>query len=226
MNYFITHCFQPICNLANKSIIGYEALLRDATSPETSPITMFKEADKIGHRNNLDRSSIKVAIDKFIDESSLLFVNIFPSTILKEDFLSWWDTNIPRSASIVIELSEDESIKDWKEINIILEELRLVGVKVAVDDMCSGYSSFQHWIELKPEFIKLDSYFIKGLSINPQKQKIVKSLMDIFYDTTKVIAEGVENIEDLYYIEKLGIPYGQGYYLGRPSHKNNMITIG
>lgn len=223
LSYFIVHWFQPIYHLINNNVIGYEALLRDASSPKTPPVKIFMEADKNDNRNILDLISIKTAIDAYKDESSLLFLNIFPSTILKKDFLSWWDIHVPSSTAIVLELLESEPIMDWEELKMITKELQTRGIKIAVDDMGTGYSSFQQWIELEPDFIKLDRYFVKDLSANSRKQDTVRSLLSLFSGTTKVISEGIETIEDLYSVKQLGVSYAQGYFLGMPSPKENLF---
>ena len=174
---FITHWFQPIYELGNNNILGYEALLRNASQLKVSPTDIFKEAEKKGCENILDLLSIKTAIESFECESKLLFLNIFPSTLLQKNFLSWWDINVPSSMTAVLELLESESIRNWKALRKITSELQTRGVKIAVDDMGRGYSFYQQWIELDPDFIKLDRYFAENISENSRKQKAEMSLV-------------------------------------------------
>lgn len=217
--YSITHWFQPIYHLKNNSIIGYEALLRDASELQVSPVDIFREADENGYRNILDLISIKTAIESFKDETNPLFLNIFPSTLLERDFLAWWDIHVVPKIPVVLELLENEPIENWEELKKVTKELQARGVKIAVDDMGGGYSFFQQWIELDPDFIKLDRYFAENLSVNSRKQKTVRSLVDLLSDTTEIIIEGIEKEEDLNVAELLGITYAQGFFLGRPSPK-------
>lgn len=219
--YSITHWFQPIYHLKNNNIIGYEALLRDASQLQVSPVDVFREADKNGHRNILDLLSIKTALESFKDESSPLFLNVFPSTLLGRNFLSWWDSHVSSPIPVVLELLETESIMNWGALKKVTKELQSRGVKIAVDDMGGGYSFFQQWIELDPDFIKLDRYFAENLSLNSKKQKTVRSLVDLLSDTTEIIIEGIEKEEDLNIAELLGIPYAQGFLLGRPSPRED-----
>lgn len=221
----ITHWFQPIYNLKKKNVIGYEALLRDASQLQTSPVDIIRDADKNGCRDILDLKSIKTAIESINDKSNLLFLNIFPSTLLKRNFLSWWDINVPPQMPVVLELLESGPVKNWEELKNITKELKARGVKIAVDNMCGGYSFLQQWIELNPNFIKLDRYFAKNLSVNPCKQKTVKSLIDLFLDTTELIIEGIEKEEDLKFAELLGIPYAQGFLLGKPYPIQNRFKL-
>ncbi|WP_054874104.1 EAL domain-containing protein [Oxobacter pfennigii] len=212
----LTHWFQPIYHLKNNKAIGYEALLRDSSQLEDSPINIFLEAHKNGYRNILDLMSVKAAFTAFKDETPL-FINVFPSTLLEKNFLSWWDSNMPLMRPIVLELLENEPIWNWKDLKIIVRELHKKGVKIAIDDMGTGYSFFQQWIELEPSFIKLDRYFAENLSTNYRKQNTIKSLIDLFSDTTEIIIEGIETKEDLEIAEQLGILYAQGYFLGKPA---------
>lgn len=214
---FITHWFQPIYELRSNNIIGYEALLRNASQLKVSPADIFKEAKKNGCENILDLFSIKTAIETFECESKLLFLNIFPSTLMQKNFLSWWDINVPSLMPVVLEVLESEPIRNWKALRKITRELQTRGVKIAVDDMGRGYSFYQQWIELDPDFIKLDRYFAENLSENIRKQKAVRSLVDLLSNTTQIIIEGIEKEDDLNIAELLGIHYAQGFLLGKPS---------
>ena len=223
--YSITHWFQPIYHLKDNNVIGYEALLRDASKQRITPVELFQIAERNGNRNILDFISIWTALETFKNESYLLFLNVFPSTLLKKEFLSWWDIHVPSSIPVVLELLENEPVMNWKEVKTVTREFKKRGVKIAVDDMGGGYSFFQQWIELEPDFIKLDQYFAKNLSVNSRKQDTVKSLIGLLSNTTKIIIEGIETVEDLETAEKLGVPYAQGYLLGRPSPLENIIPI-
>lgn len=215
--YSITHWFQPIYHLKNNSIIGYEALLRNASEAQASPVDLFREADKNGYLNLLDRISIKTAVESFEDDKHQLFLNVFSSTLLDESFLSWWDNNISSRGTIVLELLESEPVCNWEALKKVTSKLRSKGVKIAIDDMGAGYSFFQQWIELAPDYIKLDKYFADNLSVSPQKQETVKSLVGLLSDSTKLIIEGIETEADMNTAGSLGIPYAQGYLLGKPS---------
>jgi len=218
IDYSITHWFQPIYDLKSNSVIGYEALLRDASEKNFSPISLFNDAKMKGFRELLDVMSIKKALDCFKEELNVLFINVFPSSLMKNNFLSWWDMNYTGNVPVVLELLENDPIDDWEKMRKITKELQYRGVKIAIDDVGAGYSFFQQWIELEPDYIKLDKYFASCLSKNPRKQKIISFLVKLFSDDLiKIIIEGIENEADLCMAEFLGISYAQGYFLGKPS---------
>lgn len=213
----ITHWYQPIYYLENNNVFGYEALLRDSSHSQISPFEIFREAEKKGQLNILDLISIQTALEVFNDEFNPLFVNVYSSTLLTKGFLNWWDNHISPLIPVALELSENESVMNWKELKTVIKGLNYRGVKIAVDNMGAGYSSIKQFIELRPSFIKLDRYFAEGLSTNLQKQKVIRSMVDLVSDTTEIIIEGIEKEEDLKVAKLLGITYGQGYLLRRPS---------
>lgn len=216
----ITHWYQPILNLNTREIIGYEALLRYSNG-KFSPENIFNKAKTAGLLNELDLQSLIMASKQVSSDVGVLFINVFPSTLLKEDFLYVYDKYLVKGIPIAIELSENEPVKDWTTLKKIVKELKARQVKIAVDDLGIGYSSFQHWIELEPEFVKVDRYFTANLSTHMRKQKIIKSLVELFHGSTQLILEGIERPEDLKTAVEMGINYGQGFLLGKPKPWKN-----
>lgn len=219
----LVHLYQPICQIETGEILGYEALVRNKFLNELSPLDIFKQAEQEGCRINLDCELLCKAINSIKEVSPyMLFLNVFPSTLLEKWFLSWWDEHFVNPAHLVIEISESEPINDWETLKSVINKLRKRGVKIAVDDMGSGYSFFQHWIELNPDYIKLDRYYAAGLAENSLKQRIIEHLTKLFDGYSIIILEGIETEKDLNTAKQLGISYAQGYLLGRPSPWKNL----
>jgi EAL domain-containing protein (putative c-di-GMP-specific phosphodiesterase class I) len=213
----LTHWYQPIKQLDTDTVLGYEALVRSKTPFKFSPLDLFKQAESKGILNYLDCELLYKAANSITNMNPcMLFLNVFPSTLLEEWFLSWWDEHITNS-KLVLEVSESEPVSDWGALKTVVQELRMRGVKIALDDMGAGYCFFQHWIELNPDYIKLDSYYALDLAKNELKQRILKYLIELFDDNTKLVLEGIETEEDLYIAKSLGITCAQGYLLGKPS---------
>lgn len=221
----LVHWYQPICQLETGEILGYEALVRNKFLKEFSPLEIFKQAAEEGKRTYLDCHLLFQAVNSvsYICDY-MLFLNVFPSTLLEKWFLSWWDEHFTAPVPLVIEISESEPVNDWEALKSVIAELRKRGVKIALDDMGSEYSFFQRWVELSPDYIKLDRYYAVGLAQNSLKQRIIKYLTKLFDGYSKIILEGVETEEDLNTAKQLGISYAQGYLLGRPSPWENLST--
>ncbi|NQF13149.1 EAL domain-containing protein [Brevibacillus sp. HB1.3] len=218
--------FQPLVHLTTGQFFGYEALLRSAT--HRTPEALFRKARAEGYLYELDTLSMKKAIESystrvtFLDHAPLLFVNVFPSTLLNPAFLSFitegclfrlW------SRRIVLEINEaNEEDKMW-EIRVLgqkIRELRQHGFLIALDDVGSGAASLKKIVEYEPDIVKLDRYFGKQLSSIPNKQKLVSLFVQYCHDHTQLVLEGIEEPEDLAVALALGVPVGQGFLLGHP----------
>ena len=96
--------------------------------------------------------------------------------------------------------------------------LRALGVAVALDDLGEGHSNLRLWAELKPKFVKIDMFFIQGISSDLHKLEFVRAIASLGQALgTVLVAEGVEEEQDLHVLRDLGISHGQGYLLGRPA---------
>ncbi|WP_051585887.1 EAL domain-containing protein [Caldanaerobius polysaccharolyticus] len=217
MSRHIIHWYQPIIQLDAGSILGYEALLRNVLNIYVSPQNLFKYAKKAGISLKLDTYSLQLAMKNANSMLNTLFVNVLPSTLLNKNFIRWWDNHINLSAPIVLELSEIEPVANWSDLKYTVSELHRRGVKIAIDDMGTGYSSLRHWCDLNPDFVKLDGYYINDLTKDNRKQRVIKSLLNLFENTADLIAEKIETQDELHVIRDLGVKYAQGYILGKPA---------
>ncbi|MGG4444772.1 EAL domain-containing protein [Brevibacillus fortis] len=217
--------FQPLLHLRSGQFFGYEALLRSST--HQSPEFLFRKARSEGHLYELDTLSMKKAIEVYFtnvtsfDHAPLLFINVFPSTLINPAFLSFISEDLFGSWNnrIVLEINEaNEEDKMW-EIRLLgqkIRELRQQGFLIALDDVGSGAASLKKIVEYEPDIVKLDRYFGKQLSSLPNKQKLVSLFVQYCQDQTQLVLEGIEEPEDLSAALELGVPIGQGFLLGHP----------
>lgn len=221
----IYHVFQPIYNIQTSSICGFEGLLRSKSEPNTE--VFFKKAEISGKLCELDELSIIKAIDCYystdvLGEHEDLYLNIYPSTILKSNFSSFINfinssLNIAKER-IVFEISENEFIYDFHFFQSRIYELKELGFKIAVDDFGKGFANLKRIIELEPDYVKLDRYFAMDLEVSKKKQAMIELLLEYFSVTdSQMILEGIETKEVLNVAKRLGIKYAQGFHLGRPS---------
>jgi EAL domain-containing protein (putative c-di-GMP-specific phosphodiesterase class I) len=118
----------------------------------------------------------------------------------------------------VIELTEHIDFGQYPGLQGALVRLRKSGVRLAVDDAGSGYSSLTHILKLAPELIKLDRELVCGIDIDPVRRALVTALVLFAADTgAEILAEGIETSDELDVVRRLGVRYSQGYYLGRPA---------
>jgi len=123
---------------------------------------------------------------------------------------------VPRR-NIVLEVTERAAIGDIPIFRTALDRLRQEGFQIAIDDAGSGYASLQAIAELRPNYLKVSNTLVTGLSGDSIKRDIVEMLLHLAtrIDAT-CVAEGIETEQDLEECRRIGIPYGQGYFLGAP----------
>lgn len=226
------HYFQPIFDIKNEKKLGYEVLLRTDVYP--NPEFAFQEAKKADRLNNLDTRSIKKALANYASlgdtkHDALLFVNAYPSTISDASFVSFLDNATKQNGlskeQIVLEISEAELIEYPECFVSDLKVLKQQGYKVALDDVGKGYANFDMLIELEPDYIKLDKLFANQLENSKKKQGLIRFFL-VYCEENQVelILEGLETESEMLIAKSLGVPIGQGYYLGRPAALGQAIN--
>jgi diguanylate cyclase (GGDEF)-like protein len=222
----LTPLYQPIVDLQTGEIIGYEGLIRGpSNSPLHVPTTLFNVARQCGVTVELERLCRKVHIEKFVQMglSGKLFLNMSPDALLMPAVESGASLLAPALAgiapeNIVIELTESDSTSNYPRLRQAASDYRGFGLQIAIDDLGEGFSSLRLWSELRPEYVKIDKYFVQGIDKDAVKRQFVRSISEIAQQSkSSVIAEGIETEAELQAIRGLGIQYGQGYLLARPA---------
>ena len=119
---------------------------------------------------------------------------------------------------LVLEITEHERVTDMPQLRQAIKAMHACGARLALDDFGDGRSSLRLWSEVKPDFVKIDKYFVHDISNHPanlQMLQAIKGIAQVF--GTQLIAEGIETQDDLRALRDMGIPYGQGWLLGRPA---------
>ena len=205
--------FQPVIDLTSNRPVGWEALSRFA-GDDRSPLVWFQEANAVGLAVELELLAVTRALEA-APESEYLSVNVGPATLVDDRFRLLLETG--RRGPIVVELTEHAVIEDYAVVADAVEHLHRMGVRIAVDDAGSGFSSLRHVISLAPDIIKLDQALIASIDRDPRRRMLAISLATFASEIgSELIAEGIEREEELHVCEEIGIRYGQGYLLGRP----------
>lgn len=222
----INAVFQPIINPEKATIIGYEGLTRGPSNSSLySPLNLFDVAQRQGYLVELDILCRETVFRQFkqLDLPGKLFVNITPSSLLQADFRpgktrQLLDQYGLSAEQIVIELTEHYPLGDYRIIQEAMSHYRSMGFQVALDDLGAGYCGLKSWLELRPDYVKLDQHFINQIHTDPVKLDFVKSITEMANQLkSQVIAEGIECVEEFVALQGLGIGLMQGYYFCRPS---------
>lgn len=223
--------FQPIVNMKDGETIGFEALNRPAQSKLFPNTEVFY--DFVGQTDQVfffDYFCRNISLQRFITRAGqhikkkdpLLFINIHPHVLLDSNYHSGETLSLLRDLGVdpkkvVLELTERSAVTDFVQFEQVLSNYRSQGFRIAVDDMGSGYNSLKTLVYLKPEFIKLDRSLIQHIDQNVEQQHMVTLIVEFANKTgTKIIAEGIERVDELAYLSEKGVDYVQGYAIGMP----------
>lgn len=229
------HRFQPIFNINTLSVLGCESLLRSKHIESTE--LLFQKARDLNALYDLDIHSIRTAVQTFSKNQTKrpleahLFLNIYPSTLVSSNFLRMFFKIIRRCPispnQLVLEINEAENIIDYCTLKEVLVRLQAFGIQIALDDFDKGFAPLKRVLEIEPNFIKVDKYFSENLAQSNRKQKMLALLIDYCSSSNiKLILEGIETEDDLSVARSLGVNFGQGFMLGKPSNINVLFHGG
>ena len=209
--------FQPIVRLDDRRAIAFEALARFPQFPGQPPNVQFDEARAAGLELDLQLAVAEQAllrIDELPRDASLA-INVSPET-LTSPALEWLCRhNQPRR--LVLEITEHTSIDDYAALAERVFVLKRIGVRLAIDDAGAGFASLRHVLRLQPDLIKLDASLTHDIDSMARQQNLASALVTFAEGTSaSIIAEGIETEGEFETLRNLCIPYGQGYFLGRP----------
>ena len=220
----IRSVFQPIVSLVDGSVFGYEALSRGPIGTRLeSADALFNAASAVGATHRLERvcRSRSITAAAGIPSGCYLFLNLSPRVLEEQNAgLSREVMEQSRLAQerVVLEITEKQAIADFDLLKSALFNYYRQGFKVAIDDAGAGHNSLRAVTEVRPHFIKLDMALVRGIDHDRVKNALVSAIV-IFAKRidAKVLAEGIETVDELSTLIEIGIDLGQGFLLGRPS---------
>lgn len=218
--------FQPIYCLHSNKIKGYESLARFLTTPYKTPDVWFQNAENIGLGEELEMLAVQNVMQSLGDfhEDSYVSINVSPKHVISGSLLKMladFDCN-----NVVIEITEHSPIYDYNVMRQSLKPLKDKGARLAIDDVGAGYSSFQHILELEADIIKLDISLTQNINKDRSKFLLAKALLGFAKAINcTVIAEGIENNQELMSLKELGINNVQGYFIGKPSPLDDALNL-
>jgi EAL domain-containing protein (putative c-di-GMP-specific phosphodiesterase class I) len=209
--------FQPVFDLADNKVVSLEALARFWREPMRPPSDWFAEAAGVGLGAELELAAIDAAVQKLSEfpANVTLSINVSPATALHPSF---FELVLGVADRLIIEITEHAQVEDYDELAAALAPLRACGARLAIDDVGAGFASLRHILRLEPDIVKLDLTLTHEIARDPAREALAWSLVRFAegIDAT-IAAEGIESSEDLAALRALGVAYGQGFYLARPS---------
>ncbi|RUL67161.1 GGDEF domain-containing protein [Dyella dinghuensis] len=218
--------FQPIVRLDKMEIVAHEGLVR--SPPELGGIStpeLLNIARVEGRLGEFELAAARTVCSAFMAQRApgRLLVNMSAQAFMHEsvkphDLLAALGAGGMDLSRVTIELTERDIVDEPARLADALGYLRAHGVRFALDDFGNGHSNFEMWNEIHPEVVKIDRYLIHGLAKSAERLAIVRALCQVAETLgADLVGEGVEEADDLRMLRELGIPYAQGFLLGRPA---------
>ena len=206
--------FQPICELSNERVIGYELLTRFEDG--VVPSVRIAQAHETGLGAELELAALEVGLPAAgaLPPDAMVSINLSPSLIERPELPALLGAS---TRPICVELTENEYITDYGRVLAAVAALP-DHVQLSVDDAGSGWASLWHVHSLRPQFVKLDRSWVHGIHADPARQILIRGLQLFVAEVGgRLIAEGIEDPADVGPLAAVGVELGQGYLFGRPA---------
>ncbi|MGC1309466.1 MAG: sensor domain-containing phosphodiesterase [Phormidesmis sp.] len=221
--------YQPIFELQNQQLVGFEVLIRwhHPTRGRLDAAEFIDIAEEIGIIRQLCNQMTRTAcaqLKKWRSHPSWstlsLHINLSLLQIQSSQLVTQWQTNLDKhqlsAAAFQLEIDEQVLLSSDPSITTVLQQLKTLGFGLCVDDFGRGHSSLSRLHQLEVSTLKIDRAFIEELT-TPGRSDIVKTIVDLGSSANiAVIAEGIETAAQLETLLSLGCRLGQGFWLSEP----------
>ncbi len=217
--------FQPIVDVQSKRILAYEALTR---GPHGEPISSVFKKTLHNNRYAFDQRCREKAIEissalGILATDADLSINFFPNAVyepaqcLRRTFNAANAVGFPLER-LIFEITEVEKVHSQEHLRNIMLEYRKHGLRVAIDDFGAGHSGLSLLSVFQPDLIKIDRALIQSLHERPASRSIVRSVAQVCRELgITVIAEGIEQEQEMQVLCDMGISRMQGFLFARPA---------
>ena len=220
--------FQPIVDLNSGQIESFEVLSRwvKQSGHVVGPSEFIAEVERYDLSPFLLRSLVQqtgASMVKLMDRFPFLrfAFNVAPDAFTKPDFVVGLKDMLDNAGipgdRVIIEVTERQEIPDVTRAHAATVELQALGIQVGIDDVGTGHNGLSTITAIAPNEIKIDKYFIDGLPDNQRALSMVRMLVRTAHSLgMKIVAEGIENHEQIEALMALKVDYAQGFHIAKP----------
>lgn len=221
--------FQPIVDLTDGTAFGREALMRGKLgTTELRGAELMAAAEAHDAVFSFDSRARAAALEvglPLLPDGEILFVNLDPRAVLdvESSLRTTWPVVLRLGADparICLELIRPERSPDREVLKDLVNAHRERGALVALDDLSGGADSLACLADLRPDIGKIDRAMTAGIQHSPARRRLVAALVEFAHEQNcRVVAEGIERVDEFEAMRELGVDLGQGFYFGQPTEK-------
>ncbi len=223
--------YQPIMDTKTKKIARYEMLVRiiSKTGKVIFPYKFLPNIRSNSSYRYMSKYMLEKAIQTIKKDKVAVSLNFdvrdFLNETLYEQMYDILSENKNISSYLSIELLENEQITDFNIIKKQIKKIQSLGVKIAIDDFGSGYSTFNYILSLKPDVLKLDGCLIHDICSSDKSQLVVRSIISLCQQLNiKIVAEFVDSEEKIIKLTEMGVDFVQGYAIGKANDTLEIVV--
>ena len=216
--------FQPIVDVANHRVWGFEALVRGVNGESAfSILNQLTDETRYQFDQAARVMAIKIAGALFERKDLRLSINFMPNAVyeptacIQRTLAAAKEVDFPYN-NLMFEFTENEPMVDSDHVQNIVEVYRKLGFWTALDDFGAGYAGLGLLSRLQPDLIKIDMELVRDIHLSHAKQVIVAGIVGIARALDiEVLGEGVEREQEFTVLRATGISLFQGYYFAKPA---------
>lgn len=218
----LTPVYQPIMKVGDApSLQGFECLARGPAGTNFEDAKVLFEYVRLKHEETVvDRACVAAALANA--PKAQLTLNVHASTLVRDrgfiDFLFATAKQHGRPCeSIIMEIVEHAPLWDTDALITTLDRLRDVGMRISLDDIGLGQSNFKMILDVRPDFLKLDRYFVESCHLDRSRQAVIACVAQLArHFGAEMVAEGVDCAETVQTLREMGVRWMQGDWFGKP----------
>lgn len=225
--------YQPQVDMQRNCANSLEVLIRHKGHDGTiTPPTFLSSFAKLGLSSELDLWVVKQALHEVsplaVNPTFKVSINISPDTFLIENFAKIVTKMIEQSSlsftQVEFEITEDLLIQDEQTTWNVLQELRTMGIKIALDDFGAGYSSIGYLSRYEFDKVKIDRSLVLNLKQKNGKEMFSLTTQLVRTIGAEIVVEGVETQDEIDFMQQQGIKLIQGYYFYKPMPLTDIVA--
>lgn len=221
LDFEFSYAYQPIVDVRACTVFAHEALVRGVHGESAaSVLACVNEANRYQFDQACRVKAIRMATALNVD--TMLSINFMPNAIYRPEVCIQSTLAAARECGfpidrIIFETTEGERVNDGKWLCEILREYKKIGFLTAIDDFGAGFAGLNLLADFHPDILKLDMDLIRHVNQSKARQAIVRGITRICEELDiRVIAEGVETVEEAAFLADTGIALMQGYLFSKP----------